>query len=237
MDPNAVTEPDPGLLVDFKDDVEPPGHRQGVLAIVAFIISFLPVIGYIGLVLAAIGVWRAHRDQRPTPGLLYAALAIQLLYTIITLVLLVLLPVYPSLAMPSMNTPAAKTGSRFVQAMQSDPSNAIAMIDTDDLGDPAQVTSGYRDYITTQPELVHAQTVMTPMYRDAGLKQHHANDQPVSLQVWYIGESSVGARYLELVLTRRSDNSWRVSFIKGVEASPTTTVTELGRQLEADILR
>ena len=222
-----------GLHLDMSDDNETPEPRQEPWAIFAFCISFFPILGLLGLIIALHGVWRSHHARRRTSGLYYGVITMQLLYTILILVGVSLLMTLPRLSLPTSSTPDAKTGEQFISNLAANPTVAKDYIDPSALDSPGLVTTLYQDYGTKHPQLVYGEVVEKAHYQDAKLSQSHA-DQPVSLQVWKVGDSAEGVRYLELVLAETTDRTWRVVRLSG--GTSTGAPQAIGAQLKDQTL-
>lgn len=222
------------LNVDLSDDVETPLPKQSAWAVIAFCMSFIPIFGYLGLVIALHGIWRAHHAKQRTSGLYYGAITLQLLYTILILVGVTLLMTLPRLSLPTATTPDAKTGEQFISNLSDNPSVAKSYVDPSAIDNPGLWTTLYQEYGTKQPQLVYAEVVPRAEYQDDRLEQTHSN-QPSSLQVWKVGQATQGNRYLELVLAETSDGTWRVVQLSG--GSSQGGAQAIGAQLKARTLK
>ena len=233
---NVSVNPDRGLGVDLSDDNEEPRPGPSKKTLIAFGLSLFPIIGYLGGLIAGHGLWLAHRQKQPASGLLYAAVCLQLLYTIVGLTTLAILTNLPQLTQLQATTPDTKQGQEFLSSYQSDSPKSAKYFEPNIFPDAKTALSLYQDFITEKPKLAYSRVVDNAQFIDAKIASVY-NGKSASFQIWKVGASQFGQRYILLVMGASDDQIWRIVQISGVELVNDSNARSLGDKLVVDSIK
>lgn len=183
---------------------------------VAFFLSFIPILGYIGAVIAGLTILTNHRNHRATHGLTYAALALQIFYTLLMLTALVIgMQIRQSSLNPAQ--PAELASQGFITAVQEENYGRAKAYFADSTSGALDVTLPmYRSSMRGTPLLVESRVNMKPTYRDGKFAAY--NNAPMSYQLWHIGSRDTNSQYLILTLAQVASSDWRIIQAQSLEA-------------------
>ncbi len=183
---------------------------------VAFFLSFVPILGYIGAVVAGLTILTNHHQKRPTHGLTYAALALQIFYTLLMLTALV---IGTQIRQSSLNPaqPAEVAAQSFITAVQEENYALAKAYFADSTSSALDVTLPmYRSSMRGTPLLVESRVNLKPTYQDGRFAAY--NNTPMSYQLWHIGSRDTNSQYLILTLTQVTSADWRIIQAQSLEA-------------------
>lgn len=220
----------PAVNVTLQIDEEPEHQPPTIPLTIAFVLSFVPILGLLGAGLAGFDLWSAARKKLPSHGLAYAAIAIQLLYTILGLTLYLVVFQLPFTDRGSLNDPAVQVGQKFLQAVRTgDKEQVASLTDTSYTASFVTAVDGYRPSIQYNPQSVSAETIQVARYQDSGLTAY--NGQPASLQIWRVSSNQNTTHYFILTVARNARAEWRVIGVLGLDASGDQTARTIARQV------
>ena len=183
---------------------------------IVFFLSFVPILGYIGAAMAGFTMWANYRHKQPTHGLTYAALALQIFYT---LLMLTALAIGTQIRQSSLNPaqPAEVAAQSFMSAVQEGNYAQAKAYFADSTSGALDVTLPmYRSSMRGTPLLVESRVNMRPTYRDGRFTAY--NNTPMSYQLWHIGSRDTNSQYLILTLAQVSSIDWRIIQAQSLEA-------------------
>lgn len=183
---------------------------------IAFFLSFLPLVGYVGAAMAAFAVRNHHRAGTKTHGLTYAALALQVFYTLLMLTgLVVSMQIQQSSLAPTK--PAEATAQSFITTVQASNFTAARAYFANQVSNAPEVTLPmYRAAMTGTPLLVESRMIEKPTFQDQAFSAYA--DKPLSYQLWHIGTIETNSQYLIIILSEVARDDWRIIQVQSLEA-------------------
>jgi len=205
------------LNVTFAITDDVPVAEPSSMAKAAFGLSFLPILGVIGLGLALYRVFLAHKSHEKVHGLVYGAIALQLFYGLFILTgIMVSAQVMQTTV--SVETSEEKTAQSFLQAVRSGQAEqAQAYFIAQEQASGAVIIPIYRQSITSTPLLIWSQAAPTGQYSAANLKAY--NGLPRSYQLWRVGGKDRTLSYLTILLVQTTDGQWHIAQVQAVETA------------------
>lgn len=214
------------LAIDEEVEHAPPT----ILLSIAFALSFIPLVGVIGGVLAGWDIVRSKRQQTAVHGLAYAALALQLLYGVLGVTLYLVVFQLPLLNRASLSDPAVQVGQRFLLAVRAGEKEQITNLSDAGLQQTLlDSVAGYQKTIQYNPQNVTAETISKPTFQDKSLAAY--GSRPASVQIWRVGTGQSTAHYFILTLGQTAEAQWRVVGVLGLDAVGDQSARTVARQI------
>lgn len=208
--------------------------EPSLTAKIAFFLSFLPIVGYAGVVIAVITLFNNHTKALKTHGLTYATLAIQIFYTLLMLTaFLISSQVKLTSVVPTQ--PSERAAQSFLVAVQNNDLNTAKSLMVDTKGTALDVALPmYRASFSGTPLLVESRVITKPVFTDTNLQIY--NVRPLSYQLWRVGSKDVNTRYLILMLIETTGGEWRIIQVQSLEAPGDASAKSALEQVVASLV-
>lgn len=183
--------------------------------------------------MAGFGLYRAYREQTRPHGLLYAAVVLQLFYTLILLVLVTVVfrttPI--STQGPKPTTGSAIVAEHFLLAVQSsDIDGAKALTDSAMFDQSEGNLKGLNDSIQFTPQLVSEQSIPVTNLKQTAVNVKYPNGA-AALSLWRTGQTSSGQRFVAIVVVESAPEDWRIVMAQVLEATSSGVALQAAEQL------
>lgn len=233
--PSKDPSESPSLLhVTMSIEDEIAVAEPSLSAKIAFFLSFLPIVGYAGVVIAVITLFNNHTKALKTHGLTYATLAIQIFYTLLMLTAFVISSqVKLTSVVPTQ--PSERAAQSFLVAVQNNDLNTAKSLMVDTKGTALDVALPmYRASFSGTPLLVESRAITKPVFTDTNLQIYNA--RPLSYQLWRVGSKDVNTRYLILMLIETTGGEWRIIQVQSLEAPGDASAKSALEQVVASLV-
>ena len=220
------------VTMDIEDEVvvaEPSASAK-----IAFFLSFLPILGYVGAIMAILTLRYNHTKALKTHGLTYATLALQIFYSLLMLTALVI-GTQVKLTSVVPRQPSEKAAQSFLTAVQNNDLNTAKSYMVDSQGSALDVALPmYRASFSGTPLLIDSRSIAKPVFSDTSFQIY--NGRPLSYQLWRVGSKDVNSRYLILMLIDSASGGWRIIQVQSLEAPGDSSAKSAVEQVVASLV-